>query len=315
MGPGAVTNQTLNLVAPAGGPYTLTYRLTGPTGWTQPNYDTANTRANPTTGLPGSVSLLWRRTADPANRLLADDNWLYGQGPDAIAARDLAGGILLWHYLLDSSLYTDVNGALAQERYITERLLNGQVVALDTTNGTAAWSQTIGAAPVLASPIVQDGRVYITTDSGSSSINIYNLEAISGAIGWTATIGNPPTWQALSPQTPAMLNRLIYLAHQSWYQANPGFITSLSVVSALNGSLLWTINFGGLPGPANAPGAPNSPPIVAGNRLFIGLTCQGYKVVPAPMPGDGLPYLQPAAANKPVGLPPLRWVYPIVTPL
>jgi hypothetical protein len=278
VGPGAVTTQTLNLVAPAGGPYTLTYRLTGPTGWTQPHYDAANTRANPTTGLPGAVSLLWRQTTDPANRLLADDTLLYGRSIDAIAARDLAGGLFYWSYPLGSSLDTGLNGALTQGRYITGRLLNGQVVALDTGAGTAAWSQTIGASTTPASPIAQDGRVYVATNSGSSSINVYNLEAVSGAIGWTATIGNPPTWQTFDPQTPAVLNNLIYLAHQSWYQANPGFITSLSVMSALNGSLLWTINFGGVPGPANAPCAPLSPPIVAGNRLFVGLTCQGYKV-------------------------------------
>ena len=58
----------------------------------------------------------------------------------------------------------------------------GRVLALDALTGDLQWEKDMGN-PILASPVVRDGTVYI----GVGDNNLYALDIANGAVLWSFT--------------------------------------------------------------------------------------------------------------------------------
>lgn len=280
--PGVTTTLTVNLTKPTGDPYTLIYRLsntttpTAPAAWTQPNFDAANTRVNPTSGALGSITTVWQIPAVSGDSfaVVADDTQVYyqplgGGSPDVYS---LATGQFRWRYTSGASY----PGTLGGGRYIVST--QNYVAALNVIDGSEVWTQPIVSPNTGISPVVKNDRVYVTTNvAAADQIYLHSFNVANGVRNWgPVAVGNPPAQQVRFPTDLAVDNSKVYVAHQSQYQASSNLRhVSFSVFTATSGSRAWGIDLTNNAGATSCiPGALT----LGGNLAFVGLGCNGSKI-------------------------------------
>jgi outer membrane protein assembly factor BamB len=103
-------------------------------------------------------------------------------------------------------------------------LNSGTLYALNATNGTQIWSVFLGVG--LAGPTVVNNVIYV-----SSQNNVYALNATTGTRIWQYPVGGFPT---------TYYNKIVYVSSQ-----DGGGDTLLYALNALNGKVLWNYSLGG----------------------------------------------------------------------
>jgi outer membrane protein assembly factor BamB len=149
------------------------------------------------------------------------------------------------------------------------------------------WNHTTGG-PVLGSPAVANGLVYI----GSDDNNVYALNANTGAKRWQFTTGGPVE------SSPAVANDVVYVGSND---------SNLYALNASTGALLWQFNAGGVV--ATAPAVVNGVVYVtSGNRFLYALNASTgaelwflfppvYSVSSSPTVANGVLYVTSTDAN------------------
>jgi len=207
-----------------------------------------------------------------------------------VVALNASDGALIWRFATDSGVESSpavVDGIV----YIGS--WNGYLYALNATNGALLWS-VLTSGPVFSSPAIVNGIVYV-----GGGTYIYALNAANGAIIWAFHTSS----QVYS--SPAIVNNVayvgsddgtIYSLHTSdgskIWQANIGVgdhaDDSVAVAggivyfgarngyyafNATSGSQIWF--FTSPYSPRQFTGYVYSPPIVAGNTVYVG-SCDSY---------------------------------------
>jgi outer membrane protein assembly factor BamB len=125
---------------------------------------------------------------------------------------------------------------------------DGNVYALNTTNGQKIWNFTTSAF-VESSPAVANGVVYIGSDDG----NFYALNASDGAKNWNYTTSG-------GESSPTVAGGVVYVG---------GFNGKIYALNASNGDKLWNYTVQKPPGVEEYSGLHTSPSVVNG-RVYIG---------------------------------------------
>jgi glucose dehydrogenase len=125
---------------------------------------------------------------------------------------------LLWNYTTGGTIESSpavVNSVV----YIGS--FDGNVYALNATNGDKIWNHTTGKH-VYSSPAVVGGVVYV----GSGDGNVYALNATNGALFWKYTTGN------LVDSSPTVVNGVVYVGSDNGRVYALGLPTSSSPASS-----------------------------------------------------------------------------------
>ncbi|WP_278002240.1 PQQ-binding-like beta-propeller repeat protein [Natrinema caseinilyticum] len=185
-----------------------------PPGWTSYRGNEGNTcffEAGPE--IDGeSLEVAWTVECGCDGFAITDDFIYMGTG-DGVVARRIDDGSIEWST-------TDVSGTfpvVADETLYLDG--DGEIVALDPTDGSRCWQSDIGGAYASA-PTAAYGAVYATVDG-----SLYALEAEDGSIRWRRELLEPTgnMWGCEAPRfRTAAANELLYVATvQSCFVLDP----------------------------------------------------------------------------------------------
>ncbi|MBN1993660.1 MAG: PQQ-binding-like beta-propeller repeat protein [Anaerolineae bacterium] len=285
--PGNVTTLTLSITTPETEVYTLTYRLDGPpepdqADWPQPHSDPGNTRAARRSGPLGPVEPLWQAAGPDSLYVTADESRVYYKKDNILQVYRLDNGQYWWGGLTGSS--DNFHGALVGNRLVVPATW-GLVSGYRLQDGVY-WAYQYPSLSILTQPVGRDDHVYMVGRDGGfvlpprdylSLYHLYNLES-GPSVGWGGLkpIGDAANWHTSLPQTPALDETYLYVAHQSRYAASgfaPG--VTLSVFSRATGALAWKTDIIASAGSACEP---LTPPVLGPEQVFVGLNCPGPKL-------------------------------------
>ncbi len=171
--------------------------------------------------------------------LVEDDRVYVADGSGTVAALDAATGRTLW----DHPTASPARGAPA---LLGELLIlgtdAGEVIALSTADGAPVWDRVVGSAPITASVLEADGRIYIGNEDGT----FVALDGRTGARLWTVDIGGSITRGA------ALADGVVYVG-----AAGGRF----SALDAKTGMDRWRVELG--PGEVGTP-------VVGPGTVFLG---------------------------------------------
>jgi len=117
---------------------------------------------------------------------------------------------------------------------------NGSLYALDSSNGSVIWSQSVGQ-PIYSSPAVVDNMIFIALQNGTISGWLVN-----GTFLWSNRTGGPIY------SSPAVSGNRVYVGSMD---------SSLYAFDKFTGNQLWSVYLGG---------SIDSSPAVAFGRVFVG---------------------------------------------
>lgn len=109
---------------------------------------------------------------------------------------------------------------------------NANIYAINETDGTIVWSVDARDG-VLSSPVVDNGKVYISADDSGNNPRIFCLNAYTGAHVWNFTYSGGYTYGRSSP---AIHNGVVFF----------GLQTKLWALNANTGAHIWNYTVGGL---------------------------------------------------------------------
>lgn len=104
-----------------------------------------------------------------------------------------------WQKSLDAEITADLvlaDGSL----YVAG---GGTVLALNTADGSQAWSTNVSTAQIVGRPVVIDGTLYVAAQDGT----LYALDTGSGAVQWQVDTGSPITTDLIDE------NGILYFAN------------------------------------------------------------------------------------------------------
>jgi len=161
--------------------------------------------------------------------VVQDGRVYVADGSGTVAALDAATGRTLWEHPTGSP----ARGAPA---LLGDLLIlgtdAGEVIALWTADGTPAWDQAVGSAPIMASILEADGRIYVGNEDGT----FVALDGRTGARLWTVDVGGSVTRGA------ALADGVVYVG------ATGG---RFSALDAASGKDRWHVELG--PGEVGTP--------------------------------------------------------------
>lgn len=171
--------------------------------------------------------------------LVQDGRVYVADGSGTIAALDAATGDVLW----EEAVGSPVRGTPA----LFDDLLifgtdAGDVAARRSSNGAPVWDTRIGAAPILASMLEADGRIYVGSEDGT----FVALDGHTGSRLWAEDAGGAVTRGA------ALADGVVYVG------ATGG---RLSALDAATGAVRWHADLG--PGEVGTP-------IVGSDTVYAG---------------------------------------------
>jgi outer membrane protein assembly factor BamB len=171
--------------------------------------------------------------------LVQDGRVYVADGSGTVAALDAATGRTLWEHPTGSP--TRGAPALLGDLLILGTDA-GEVIALSTADGTPAWDQAVGTAPITASILEADGRIYVGNEDGT----FVALDGRTGARLWTVDVGGSVTRGA------ALADGVVYVG------ATCG---RFSALDAATGKDRWRVELG--PGEVGTP-------VVGTGVVFVG---------------------------------------------
>ncbi|MEQ9570177.1 MAG: PQQ-binding-like beta-propeller repeat protein, partial [Longimicrobiales bacterium] len=134
---------------------------------------------------------------------VADGQVYVGSRDARMYALDAVTGRLVWSHDDDgASAWVISTPAVWNDLVIFGRSSSAKVQAVDAATGALRWEVTLGG-PVFSSPVVADGRAYVTTGGAGELVA---LDAATGAVQWRRRLG------AESWSTPAVLDGVIVAA-------------------------------------------------------------------------------------------------------
>ncbi len=155
-----------------------------------------------------------------------------------------------------SSPNTWTNPATGKTEVIVGTSNNSNVVAVDATTGSVDWQQPTNlsifntgmgdnspAVDQTNGIIFQDSVVDFNQAAGTANLAVYAMDAATGNMLWSTTLGSGPV-------PPAYKSGIITVANGVIYVGNP--ITSqLFAINEMTGTIMWTFNYQNA-GPAGA---------------------------------------------------------------
>lgn len=157
-------------------------------GWPQFRGGAARTGYTTDPGPGGALDLRWTFTADDVLVNVVTDAgsaYVYGRQGD-LYALDAATGAQRWALDLSPNEYSDENRwpiPAVADGVIYTGTFDGNMLAIDASEGSVIWQRALSDQPVVASPLVLDGQLFETTPEGT----IVRLDPATGDTVWTWT--------------------------------------------------------------------------------------------------------------------------------
>lgn len=154
-------------------------------GWPQFRGDAAGTAYTADLGPGGDLDLRWTFTASEAMGNLVSDGdsiYVYGRKGDLFAL-DAVTGSQRWGVDLSPNEYSDANmwpNPAVHDGVIYTGTFDGNMVALDVTDGSVIWQQDLSNKPITASASIVDDALYLLTPERT----IVALNLATGAANW-----------------------------------------------------------------------------------------------------------------------------------
>ena len=153
-----------------------------------------------------------------------------GNPADQVISLNASTGALNWAFSVPNSGPDDDvgSGITVYNGLVYATSKNGRLYALHESDGTLAWSTSIGPANIgnVSSPTIgPNGTLYV----GSLDANLYAINAMTGAIVWKA-----PTGGGID-SSPAIANGIVYFS---------SFDKNVYAVNASTGAVLWHYTMG-----------------------------------------------------------------------
>ncbi|MBI3419765.1 MAG: PQQ-binding-like beta-propeller repeat protein [Proteobacteria bacterium] len=173
----------------------------------------------------GGKSVLVAQPVVGGGKIFATD------GTANVVALSTSDGKVMWQRSVPNPRPEDADISGSGLAYVPGKLVvttsYGNVVALDPANGRILW-QKMMPAPIRGAPVVDEGRVYVT----STANVVYDLALADGALGWTHA-GVEETASLLGMAAPMPYGELVIVPYSSG---------QIAALRKLNGGMVWEEN-------------------------------------------------------------------------